>query len=235
MGVIQGFGEGKDTGESSRIVGNTRGKPAVTFSADSGVDALLKGDIEMRRQHQRVGRGAGPPSEYVPLRIDLDILQPHATKLLRQEFGPLGFVESGGRDLGNLHLFVDVRGVIGFEVAERLRDRVGHQQEKREHISSMLQRFKLHVTLDSHAGRERLVQGAGGDVVTMDALDRGPVTFIGAHSEADTDGARVGVRGGGKPVISGRNSARLQRTQEGFDQSTGDGRSERAARVRICH
>ncbi len=79
------------------------------------------------------------------------------------------------------------------------------------------------------------MERAGSYVVAMDAFNRSPMAFIGAHGEADTDGARVGVHGGGKPVISRRNPARLQRTQEGFDQSTGYGRSERAARVRICH
>ena len=79
------------------------------------------------------------------------------------------------------------------------------------------------------------MQRARGDVVAMDALDRGAMAFIGTQSEADVNGARASVHDGGKPVITRRNSARFQRTQEGLDQSTGYGRSERAARVPICH
>ncbi len=99
----------------------------------------------------------------------------------------------------------------------------------------MLKRFKHQLALNADAGRERLMQRAGGDVVAMDALDRGAMAFIGTQGEADMDGARAGSHGCGKPVISRRNSARFQRTQEGFHQSTGYGRSERAARVPICH
>ena len=69
----------------------------------------------------------------------------------------------------------------------------------------------------------------------MDALNRGSPAFVGPHGEADLDAAGVGVDGGGKPVVSRRNSARFQRTQEGFHQSTGYGRPQRAAGVRICH
>ena len=82
----------------------------------------------MRRKHLRIGRRAGPPSEHIALRIDLDILESHPAKLLGQELGPLTFVESGGGDFGDLHLFFDVGGVVGFEVTERLRHRVGQHQ-----------------------------------------------------------------------------------------------------------
>lgn len=64
----------------------------------------------MRRHHHRFRRPAGPPSQHVPLLVDLDILEANAAELGFEEAGTLRLVKRGSGNFGEADLLFEVFG-----------------------------------------------------------------------------------------------------------------------------